>query len=224
MVDLDAPTYVYGPPPDPDKIEDHFIGISSRTFNRVRAEVAYRKRILDEQRLKVNNEAAARRMEHDNVPSDIFGKTVDNLPGSRSLASTYSRMGWTECPFTRRVIAPQKPGDLEPEPVLTLPPRCFKRGYSESDLGSARGKRGYAESDRAVSRGSSRLSARPGGRSEKRNIAALTAAKEGMASTTSPKVAFPSPLTQTEHQRHTLMIRGMYSQYLPVKRTELTFL
>lgn len=111
---LKLPGYNFGPPPDPARPKPRFIGVSPSKFNDICAEKVYRARIIGENNKRAMVESAARRLRNDGQiergPADHL---ADVLPSRKAISRTYSRMGFTVCPLTSRILAPQFSDNVE---------------------------------------------------------------------------------------------------------------
>mmetsp|Transcript_43876 Transcript_43876/g.81952 ORF Transcript_43876/g.81952 Transcript_43876/m.81952 type:complete len:183 (+) Transcript_43876:39-587(+) len=105
MVSLGVPTARFGSPPDPEKPEPHYPGVSSK-FDALGALKVYRENLKRDADIRANTMQL-----HAGRPGPVRHRRrlEDLMPGLASVAETYEHLGYSADPITRRMVAPEPP-------------------------------------------------------------------------------------------------------------------
>ncbi|CAE7570047.1 RPL10 [Symbiodinium sp. CCMP2456] len=111
MVSLGVPTARFGMPPDPDKPEPHYPGVSSNKFDALGALKVYRESLKKDADIRANQiQLQAERP----GPVHHRRRLEDLMPGLASVAEAYEHLGYSADPITRRMLPPtQLSGHVE---------------------------------------------------------------------------------------------------------------
>ncbi|CAE7501812.1 RPL10 [Symbiodinium sp. CCMP2592] len=107
MVSLGVPTARFGMPPDPDKPEPHYPGVSSNKFDALGALKVYRENLKRDADIRANQiQLQAGRP----GPVHHRRRLEDLMPGLASVAEAYEHLGYSADPITRRMLPPTQLG------------------------------------------------------------------------------------------------------------------
>ncbi|CAK8996816.1 unnamed protein product [Durusdinium trenchii] len=128
MVSLGVPTARFGAPPDPEKPEPHYPGVSALKFDALSALKVYRECVKRGEEIRANQLYLQADREW---PVRHRRRVQDLLPGLASVAETYEHLGYTPDPITRRMVLPT----AEPPPMLSSSRDASGRSSHHSSRG-----------------------------------------------------------------------------------------
>ncbi|CAE7170276.1 RPL10 [Symbiodinium necroappetens] len=147
MVSLGVPTARFGMPPDPDKPEPHYPGVSSNKFDALGALKVYRESLKKDADIRANQI----QLQAGRGPVHHRRRLEDLMPGLASVAEAYEHLGYSADPITRRMLPPaQLSGHAEGSRPDDLQSRSSRQSRLSSVL---RGTGALATHGRTMSEG-----------------------------------------------------------------------